>query len=133
MDVTSGSFRLDLKSGEVTGKRLGVSGAERRALRAAQGGAAGQRRRACPSRNSAPPTAATSCTPSASPTIRRGTNMCGPSIDAATGERLGQAKSHVRFAPFFVTGTLLVTVSGPELRQTEQGAVESRSRSRRST
>jgi hypothetical protein len=43
--------------------------------------------------------------------------------DAASGERLGQVKSHVRYAPFFVTGTTLVTVSGPGLRQTEQGAV----------
>jgi hypothetical protein len=44
--------------------------------------------------------------------------------DAASGERLGQVKSHVRYAPHFVTGTLLVTVSGPELRQTAQGAIE---------
>jgi hypothetical protein len=44
--------------------------------------------------------------------------------DAGSGEQLGQVKSHVRFAPFFVTGTTLVTVSGPELRPTEQGAVE---------
>ena len=36
MQVTNGSFRLDLKSGEVTAKRLGANGAERRALRAAQ-------------------------------------------------------------------------------------------------
>ena len=39
MRVTTGSFRLDLKSGEVSGKRLGASGAERRALRAAQAAA----------------------------------------------------------------------------------------------
>ena len=42
MQVTTGSFRLDLKSGEVSGKRIGASGAERRALRAA--------RRACRSK-----------------------------------------------------------------------------------
>ncbi len=39
MRVTTGSFRLDLKSGEVSGKRLGASGAEQRALRAAQAAA----------------------------------------------------------------------------------------------
>lgn len=123
MEVTNGSFRLDLKSGEVTAKRLGLGGAERRTLRAAQ---------------SAPP-ASVAGVPEPQFRSADGRHVMNPErvaddtvwdkyvwtvYDAATGERLGQAKSHVRFAPFFVTGTLLVTVSGPELRQTEQGAVE---------
>jgi hypothetical protein len=44
--------------------------------------------------------------------------------DAGSGERLGQVKSHVRYAPFFVTGTLLVMTTGPGLRHTGQGLVE---------
>lgn len=44
--------------------------------------------------------------------------------DAGSGERLGQVKSYVRYAPFFVTGTLLVMTTGPGLRHTGQGLVE---------
>ena len=123
MDVTTGSFRLDLKSGEVSGKRLGASGAERRALRAAQ----------------AAPPASVPGVPEPQFISADGKHVMHPErtaddtvwdkyvwtvYDAGSGERLGQVKSHVRYAPFFVTGTLLVTTSGPELRQTEQGAVE---------
>ena len=122
MDVTTGSFRLDLKSGEVSAKRLGASGAERRALRAAP----------------AAPPANVPGVPEPQFRSADGRHVMHPELvaddtawdkyvwtvyDAATGERLGQVKSHVRYAPFFVTGTTLVTVSGPELRQTEQGAV----------
>ena len=123
MQVTTGSFRLDLKSGEVSGKRLGASGAERRALRAAQAAAP----------------ASVPGVPEPQFRSADGKHVMHPEqtaddtvwdkyvwaiYDAASGERLGQVKSHVRYAPFFVTGTLLVTTSGPELRQTEQGAVE---------
>jgi hypothetical protein len=123
MQVTTGSFRLDLKSGEVSGKRVGASGAERRALRAAQAAAP----------------ASVPGVPEPQFRSADGGHVMHPErvaddtawdkyvwtiYDAASGERLGQVKSHVRYAPFFVTGSLLVTVSGPELRQTEQGAVE---------
>lgn len=123
MRVTTGSFRLDLKSGEVSGKRLGASGAERRALRSAQAAAP----------------ASVPGVPEPQFRSADGKHVMHPErvaddtawdkyvwtiYGAASGERLGQVKSHVRYAPFFVTGTLLVTVSGPELRQTEQGAVE---------
>jgi hypothetical protein len=122
MDVTSGSFRLDLQSGQVSAKRLGTSGAERRALRAAP---------------TAPP-ASVKGVPEPQFRSADGRHVMHPELvaddtawdkyvwtvyDAATGARLGQVKSHVRYAPFFVTGTTLVTVSGPELRQTERGAV----------
>ena len=123
MKVTTGSFRLDLKSGDVSGKRLGASGAERRTLRAAQAAAP----------------ASVPGVPEPQFRSADGKHVMHPEqvaddtvwdkyvwtvYDAGSGERLGQVKSHVRFAPFFVTGTLLVTTSGPELRQTEQGAVE---------
>jgi hypothetical protein len=123
MAVTTGSFRLDLKSGEVSGKRLGASGAERRALRAAQG---------------APP-ASVPGVPEPQFKSADGGHVMHPELvaddtvwdkyvwtvyDAGSGARLGKVKSHVRYAPFFVTGTLLVTTTGPELRQTEQGVVE---------
>ena len=122
MKVTTGSFRLNLKSGEVSGKRLGASGAEQRALRAAQAAAP----------------ASVPGVPEPQFRSADGKHVMHPEqvaddtawdkyvwtiYDAANGERLGQVKSHVRYAPFFVTGTLLVTVSGPALRQTEQGAV----------
>ena len=61
--------------------------------------------------------------PSCVPTMLT-TKLMPAAYDAGSGARLGQIKSHVRYAPFFVTGTLLVTTSGPELRQTAQGAVE---------
>jgi hypothetical protein len=123
MAVTTGSFRLDLKSGEVSGKRLGATGAERKALRAAQG---------------APP-ASVPGVPEPQFRSADGGHVMHPELladdrvwdkyvwtvyDADSGERLGQVKSHVRYAPFFVTGTLLVTTTGPELRQTGQGMVE---------
>ncbi len=123
MEVTNGSFRLDLKSGEVTAQRLGLGGTERRALRAAP----------------AAPPASVAGVPEPQFRSADGRHVMNPErvaddtawdkyvwtvYDAASGARLGQAKSHVRYAPFFVTGTLLITVSGPELRQTEQGAVE---------
>lgn len=123
MEVTTGSFRLDLKSGEVSGKRLGASGAERRALRAAQ----------------AAPPASVAGVPEPQFKSADGKHVMHPEAvaddtvwdkyvwtvyDAGSGERLGQVKSHVRYAPFFVTGTLLVTTTGPGLRQSEQGLVE---------
>ena len=123
MEVTNGSFRLDLKSGEVSAKRLGSNVTERKALRAAQ---------------SAPP-ARVAGVPEPQFLSADGRHVMNPErvaddtawdkyvwtvYDAATGERVGQAKSHVRYAPFFVVDKLLVTVSGPELRQTDQGAVE---------
>jgi hypothetical protein len=123
MEVTTGSFRLDLKSGEVSGKRLGASGAERKALRAAQ---------------SAPP-ASVPGVPEPQFRSADGSHVMHPErvaddtawdkyvwtvYNASSGERLGQVKSHVRYAPFFVTGMLLVTTTGPELRPTEQGTVE---------
>ncbi len=55
MKVTNGSFRLNLKSGDVTAKRLGSSSTERKALRAAQS-APLHVSPACPNRNSCPPT-----------------------------------------------------------------------------
>ena len=123
MEVTNGSFRLDLKSGEVSAKRLGSNVTERRALRAAQ---------------SAPP-ASVAGVPEPQFRSADGRHVMNPErvaddtawdkyvwtvYDAGSGERVGQAKSHVRYAPFFVVDKLLVTVSGPELRQTDQGAVE---------
>jgi hypothetical protein len=123
MEVTTGSFRLDLKSGEVSGKRLGASGAERRALRAAQ----------------AAPPASVAGVPEPQFRSADGKHVMHPEAvaddtvwdkyvwtvyDAGSGERLGEVKSHVRYAPFFVTGTLLVTTTGPGLRQTGQGLVE---------
>jgi hypothetical protein len=123
MEVTTGSFRLDLKSGEVSGKRLGASGAERRALRAAQ----------------AAPPANVAGVPEPQFRSADGKHVMHPEAvaddtvwdkyvwtvyDAGSGARLGQVKSHVRYAPFFVTRTLLVTTTGPGLRQTGQGLVE---------
>ena len=123
MQVTNGSFRLNLKSGDVTAKRLGSNAAERRALRAAQ---------------SAPP-ARVAGVPEPQFKSADGGYVMHPEqvaddtvwdkylwtvYDAGTGERIGQVKSHVRYAPFFVAGKLLVTTTGPELRQTAQGAVE---------
>jgi hypothetical protein len=124
MEVASGSFRLDLKSGEVSAKRLGATAVERKALRAAQ---------------SAPP-ARVAGVPDPQFLSADGNHVMHPELvaddtvwdkyvwtvyDAGTGARLGEIKSHVRFAPFFVVDNkLLVTVSGPALRQTEQGLVE---------
>jgi hypothetical protein len=123
MQVTNGSFRLNLKSGEVSAKRLGSNAAERRALRAAQ---------------SAPP-ARIAGVPEPQFRSADGGYVMHPEpvaddtvwdkylwtvYDASTGERIGQVKSHVRYAPFFVAGKLLVTTTGPALRQTAQGAVE---------
>jgi hypothetical protein len=123
MQVTNGSFRLNLKSGEVTAKRLGSNAADRRALRAAQ---------------SAPP-ARVAGVPEPQFKSADGRYVMHPEqvaddtvwdkylwtvYDAGTGERIGQVKSHVRYAPFFVAGKLIVTTTGPGLRQTAQGAVE---------
>jgi hypothetical protein len=123
MEVTAGSFRLDLKSGEVSAKRLGSSETERRALRAAE----------------AAPPASVPGIPEPQFRSADGNYVMHPELaaddtvwdkyvwtiyDAGSGERHGQIKSHVRYAPFFVTGTLLVTTSGPEIRPTEQGLVE---------
>jgi hypothetical protein len=44
--------------------------------------------------------------------------------DRSTGERIGQFKTHVHYAPFFVTGTELVYQIGPFERSTETGVVE---------
>lgn len=123
LKVTSGSFRLNLESGEVTSKRLGSSAADRKALRAAQ---------------VAPP-AHVPGIPEPQFRSADGRHVMTPEsvaddtvwdkyvwtvYDASSGTRLGQIKSHVRFAPFFVVDKLLVTTSGPSLRQTEQGTVE---------
>lgn len=44
--------------------------------------------------------------------------------DRSTGERIGQFKTHVHYAPFFVTGTELVYQIGPFERSTDTGVVE---------
>jgi hypothetical protein len=44
--------------------------------------------------------------------------------DRSTGERIGQFKTHVHYAPFFVTGTELVFQIGPFERSTDTGVVE---------
>jgi hypothetical protein len=44
--------------------------------------------------------------------------------DRSTGQRIGQFKTHVHYAPFFVTGTELVYQIGPFERSTETGVVE---------
>jgi hypothetical protein len=120
--VTSGSFRLNLKSGEITGKRLGAGPADRKALRAAQ---------------LAPPAHVPGVPEPQFLSVDRRHVMAPQAIaddtvwdkyvwtvyDASTGTRLGQIKSHVRYAPFFIADKLLVTTSGPSLRQTEQGAI----------
>ena len=59
MKVTIGSFRLDLKSGDVTAKRLGSSSPNaRRCARRSQPRLHASP--ACPNRNSSPPTGAMS-------------------------------------------------------------------------
>lgn len=120
--VTNGSFRFDLKSGEITGKRLGSSAADRKLLRAAQ---------------SAPP-AHVAGVPEPQFRSADGRHVMTPEAvaddtvwdkyvwtvyDTSSGARRGQIKSHVRYAPFFVADNLLVTTSGPGLRQIEQGTV----------
>jgi hypothetical protein len=45
-------------------------------------------------------------------------------FDRVTGERLGEIKSHVSVAPFFVADTQVIYETTPSLRQTQNGLVE---------
>jgi hypothetical protein len=123
-ETANGAFRLDLRSGKVTPQ----TPAQRSAPIAPAGQAI-----------ELPPNEQLSGVPQPQFLSADGRHVLSPELvpgavageryrwtiyDRATGIRLGALAAHVRYAPFFVTGSLLLYQMGPYERKTPDGMVE---------
>jgi hypothetical protein len=123
-ETANGAFRLDLRSGTVTPQRP-----ERRSAPVAATGQAIE----------LPPSEQLSGVPEPQFLSADGQYVLSPQLvpgsppgeryiwniySKATGERVGTFKTQPRYAPFFVTGSILVYQIGPYLQKTSAGMVE---------